>query len=316
MRQPSEIMDGPAPHALGAVRVVTREGPGPDVLRMTLPPRAGDAPLLAVGTQSCGRAVLSHRGLLEPFAPGDVFVVDPAQPWELREPDVFRLHLHLLPRDWAGLPERDLTRLWGVSTQSGTGVAGLLAPVLTTVAARAPSYDRVLAHRIAGSLADLLGTLAVERTAADEGRAGPDDRAVMARTIRRFVNENLSDRALGPERVAARHGVSVRYVHKVFAGQGTTLGRWIRERRLQECRRELARPDGVGTLSFAAVARRWGFADAAHFSRSFRAAYGMSPSEWRRIRAAAADGRAGEVTGPAPGSPRHASRAGDGRTPP
>ncbi|WP_307853105.1 helix-turn-helix domain-containing protein [Kitasatospora sp. RG8] len=37
----------------------------------------------------------------------------------------------------------------------------------------------------------------------------------------------------------------------------------------------------------AAVAGRWGFASASHFSRAFRAAYGVSPREWQ-----AASGRA------------------------
>ncbi|MDX2852994.1 AraC family transcriptional regulator [Streptomyces sp. PA03-3a] len=30
------------------------------------------------------------------------------------------------------------------------------------------------------------------------------------------------------------------------------------------------------------IARRWGFVSPAHFSRSFRAAYGLSPGEWHR----------------------------------
>lgn len=36
-----------------------------------------------------------------------------------------------------------------------------------------------------------------------------------------------------------------------------------------------------GGRTIAAVANRWGFMSATHFSRVFRAAYGMSPSEWR-----------------------------------
>ena len=35
-------------------------------------------------------------------------------------------------------------------------------------------------------------------------------------------------------------------------------------------------------MPVGAVAGRWGFLDAAHFSRSFRDAFGVSPSDWRR----------------------------------
>jgi hypothetical protein len=58
------------------------------------------------------------------------------------------------------------------------------------------------------------------------------------------------------------------------------VGRWIQRRRLEECRRDLEL--GVrGRRTIASVAGRWGFLSATRFSRVFRAAYGMSPSEWR-----------------------------------
>jgi AraC-like DNA-binding protein len=51
--------------------------------------------------------------------------------------------------------------------------------------------------------------------------------------------------------------------------------------RLEGARREISRNESVG---IAAVARRWGFTDATHFGRRFRAAYGISPREWRQVR--------------------------------
>ncbi|MDX2681609.1 AraC family transcriptional regulator [Streptomyces sp. NY05-11A] len=41
--------------------------------------------------------------------------------------------------------------------------------------------------------------------------------------------------------------------------------------------------NGRGSRTIAAVAGRWGFLSAAHFSRVFRSAYGLSPREWRDI---------------------------------
>ncbi|MFF3147826.1 helix-turn-helix domain-containing protein [Streptomyces sp. NPDC057927] len=53
-----------------------------------------------------------------------------------------------------------------------------------------------------------------------------------------------------------------------------------RRRRLDACRRELGR-SANRRPSVAAVAQRWGFSSPSHFSRTFRDAYGMSPSEWQ-----------------------------------
>ncbi|MFI2270975.1 AraC family transcriptional regulator [Catenuloplanes sp. NPDC020197] len=47
-----------------------------------------------------------------------------------------------------------------------------------------------------------------------------------------------------------------------------------------------ARRRSPGPAAVAAVARRWGLTDAAHYSKAFRAAYGLSPREWRAVRRA------------------------------
>jgi len=55
----------------------------------------------------------------------------------------------------------------------------------------------------------------------------------------------------------------------------------IRERRLEHCRAELADAAHAGR-PVAVVGARWGFTDPAHFSRAFRARYGVAPGRFRR----------------------------------
>jgi len=57
---------------------------------------------------------------------------------------------------------------------------------------------------------------------------------------------------------------------------------WIRSRRLEGARRDLADPELAG-LTISALAARWGFGDPARFSRAFRAVYGCSPTEARAV---------------------------------
>ncbi|WP_307036051.1 helix-turn-helix domain-containing protein [Streptomyces canus] len=70
-------------------------------------------------------------------------------------------------------------------------------------------------------------------------------------------------------------------MHKIFEGEDTTVSRWIQSRRLEACRRDLLHREAANR-TIVAVARRWGFTSAAHFSRVFRAAYGMSPQRVAR----------------------------------
>ncbi|MFC5003170.1 AraC family transcriptional regulator [Dactylosporangium cerinum] len=41
-------------------------------------------------------------------------------------------------------------------------------------------------------------------------------------------------------------------------------------------------PGATHRTLISATARRWGFTDPRHFARRFRAAYGITPSEWVR----------------------------------
>ncbi|WP_323138284.1 MULTISPECIES: helix-turn-helix domain-containing protein [unclassified Streptomyces] len=125
----------------------------------------------------------------------------------------------------------------------------------------------------------LVGTLLAERLGRDT-QDTPGGGLALPLRIKAFIDRHLANPDLTLAFIAREHRISVRYLHKLFENESTTAARWIQHRRLDECRSELARRSPV-TPTVAAVARRWGFTNAAHFSRAFRAAYGTSPSEWR-----------------------------------
>jgi AraC-like DNA-binding protein len=93
----------------------------------------------------------------------------------------------------------------------------------------------------------------------------------------RYIERHLLDGAVSPNAIAAAHGVSIRTVNRIFNATGQTVGEVIRIRRLARAREELAESD----RSVSSIAHRWGFSDTSHFSRSFKAHYGSSPTEYR-----------------------------------
>ena len=144
-------------------------------------------------------------------------------------------------------------------------------------------------HLDAGMGNALLGTATVAlaraliSSAADEQRLA---REAMADTlllrVQAYVREHLSDPGLTPDAIAAAHHVSVRQLYKTFASSGLSLEQWIIALRLEGARRDLARADSR-QRTIAAVGRRWGFPNPSHFTQRFRAAYGMTPREWRAL---------------------------------
>jgi AraC-like DNA-binding protein len=90
----------------------------------------------------------------------------------------------------------------------------------------------------------------------------------------------LADPNLSLTTLAAAHHISIRQLQKLFATQGLTISGWIRERRLERARRDLANP-AQPNVPITAIADRWMFANSAHFSRVFKAAYNISPRDYR-----------------------------------
>jgi AraC-like DNA-binding protein len=84
-----------------------------------------------------------------------------------------------------------------------------------------------------------------------------------------------------PARIAAAHGLSVRHVHRLFHESGDTVAAAIRRGRLDRCRADLEDPS-QRARSVTEIALRWGFNDSAHFSRAFKARFGLSPRAARK----------------------------------
>ncbi|OQR66076.1 transcriptional regulator [Streptomyces maremycinicus] len=271
---------------LGFLRITTVEA-GAQRLSRTPAHLSGAVPVpaeacLALGVLTAGTATLVQDGRRAFVDQGDLVVYDTGRPYSLDFPGPFAAHVVHLPRRALGLPEADLRRVTGTAIAGTAGFGALLVNFLTSLTAAVPRCAPAVATRLAAGVVDLFGTL-VEERALEEATpdASPGDHLV--RRIREHIDRNLGDPDLSPQTVAAAHHISVRYLHRLFEGEGVTVARLIQRRRLERCARELHRPDATAP-TVSAVAQRWGFANPAHFSRVFRAAYGRSPREWRGAR--------------------------------
>ncbi|GHF63663.1 hypothetical protein GCM10018790_46940 [Kitasatospora xanthocidica] len=276
-------------HRLGYLRISTLEADAARVSRTAaLIERApGGEPQVGVGVQETGRAVLEQDGRQAEVPPGGLVLYDTARPYAVHYPERFRTHLFHLPRRLLGVPERDLRQAAATAVGPTEGCGPVILPFLGVLAASAHSYPAPVGDRLAGSVADLLGTLVAQLAGARPAGETDAPNAHLVLRVREYIDRHLADPELAPERIAHAHHISVRYLHRIFEGEGVTVSRLIHRRRLEACARELARR-GSTAPTVSAVAQRWGFVNPAHFSRTFRAAYGVSPREWREAPAGAA----------------------------
>ncbi|WP_269857592.1 helix-turn-helix domain-containing protein [Streptomyces sp. RPT161] len=263
---------------LGAVRVSEVSA---DANRVDRTPRLiarSDAEYLLVGVLERGRAVIGQDGREAVLRPGDIACYDTTRPYTLLCREDFSMLEFVLPHRLAHLDSGETVGVTATRFPATEGVAALVSPFLTRLARHSSDYVDS-AESLSRTTGDLLATMLAEQRPRPSSDLQAARRTTLLR-VRTYIDQNLADPDLSPERIANAHHVSLRYLQKLFSEEQTTIAAWIRQRRLEGCRRDLAGPYAADR-TVASIAARWGFMDPAHFSRIFKAAHGLSPSDYR-----------------------------------
>jgi len=199
--------------------------------------------------------------------PYDFSHSDPNALWVLKVPNTTL-------RARVGQPER----LASLRFDATGGVGALFVDMIRLTAARLDEMDATARDVCGKHLVDLLA-LAIDAGDRAIGGAATSVRAAHLYRIERFIRANLSAGNLSPQMVADGCGISVRYLHQLFAIHDNTVCGWIRWQRLLMCDEMLSDPACRKFIS--EIAYRWGFGDQAQFSRHYRAQFGRTPSETR-----------------------------------
>jgi AraC family transcriptional regulator, positive regulator of tynA and feaB len=204
---------------------------------------------------------------------GDVVIWDGHTPTDVEIVEAFHKRTLLFPRDRVLAVCPRLAELRALPPLHDNGPARLLVRYMNALAVE-PALEGA-AGVAAGNAALELLRAAVE-PCVPTGRAAT--REAMRAEIRRYVKTHLQDPELGPASIARAYAISVRALHALFEDVDASVAGLVRTERLARCLEDLQRPNGGSVTD---IAFRWGFCDAAHFSRVFKRAFGLTPSEVR-----------------------------------
>ncbi len=237
-----------------------------------------------VKVQVAGESQVIQRGREAHLAPGDFTLCLSSEPYELHFASDYSQVVLAIPsplmEECVHQPERHL----GVRMAAETGANGLFSQFVTSIAQRLDDMDGVLAQRLEANVIDLLATTlsyAGENQRRDLLCNGV--RQEYLSRIRQFIRKHLGDPRLTPDWIAAAHNISTRYLHMLFEAESVSICRYIQQLRLQACSQALA-DSAFARFTVAEVAYHFGFKDASHFSRAFKAEFGMTPVQYRRER--------------------------------
>lgn len=158
-----------------------------------------------------------------------------------------------------------------------SGIGRLACQFMSTAFDEVAACGPVAATDIADTIAQLVRHSLLERA----GQARPiAARESLRDRIKSFIDAHLRDPQLSMDQIAAACNCGKRNLHKVFRDEGTTISQYLWYARLDRCRSDLENP-ALADRSITDIAYSWGFNGSAHFSRAFKAEYGVSPRLYR-----------------------------------
>lgn len=273
--QPADFSGALSSVAVGDLQLAEVLGDCSHVRRSMATIRRADPGVIKVGLQLQGHSTVQQHSRQATLAPGELAIYDTSVEYGLHLTDSFDMLVAVIPRRALRVADRELTDATARTISTAEGAGALLRPLLLSL--RSTDQGSSLAiPLIEDAVADIVS--AVVRSSAPVDSLGSGETVLLS--ARAFIEAYLGDPTLCPTAVASHHHVSVRHLQKLFAYDGHTVAGFIRQRRLERCRRDLA-DRAQSHRSVGAICAANGLVDASHFSRLFKQAYGESPRAYR-----------------------------------
>lgn len=224
-----------------------------------------------------GDVVISHHLGMTALKEGQFTLLDNSLPRTMFVYNQVSLLLISIPRQILQryIPAPEDVEAQVLLNQMNANGSSLFGPVLS-----------LWEHMKKGSLREFAPTIAEDLLGDIAGAYSRHCRLQSSRAVRRvseakqFIEAQLGNPELSVEGIAQGLGVSSRYLRGLFHGS-EKLSHYILRRRLEESANQLANVLHQN-CSITSIAFRCGFNSTAHFSRAFKAQFGMTPRDYRR----------------------------------
>jgi AraC-like DNA-binding protein len=227
-----------------------------------------------------GRRTVSQLGREATAEPGGAVLSSNAEPSTIIVPGPSCFACIAVPRKPLMALVPNLDDLLVRPLPGDAGVLQLLESYLTVLEDARLAETPGLQHAIVTHIHDLVAVVLGSLRDHMEIASGRGIRAARLHAIKTDIARNLADGDVSAGALSMRHRVTVRYIHKLFEGEGTTLSKFVLGQRLSRVHRMLTDPrNGGQTISALAFAA--GFGDLSTFNHAFRRFFGATPSDVR-----------------------------------
>jgi len=168
----------------------------------------------------------------------------------------------------------------GRSIRNDNPALRLLIRYLDAVQAGTEFETHAIARTVSTHILDLAALALGARGDVAEQAHVRGVRAGRLDAIRSDIRNRLGYSELSVDEIASRHGISPRYVRKLFEEQGSSFSVFLLAERLEKARLMLGDRRYMH-LNIARIAHEAGFSDVSYFNRTFRRRFLATPSDIR-----------------------------------
>ena len=232
-----------------------------------------------VSIQTRGHGKIVQDGRMADLAPGDFALYDSTRPYELIFDGAFQQHVLQLPGAVLRSRLRDTQTLTARKVCGDRGAGHLMIGMIEALAADIDTLEAGSVAAIAESVENIL----VAGLCSLPGATDPVASQLTSYhrdQIKAYALQRLRDPQLSVNAIATHLRLSPSTIYRAFAAEPVSLNTWIWNQRLDGAKRDICDPALAGR-TITEIAFAWGFNDAAHFSRIFRARFGCSARELR-----------------------------------
>ncbi|MBZ0331212.1 helix-turn-helix domain-containing protein [Halomonas sp. ANAO-440] len=222
-----------------------------------------------------GRERVRQGSFAAELTPGSMLIWDSGEACEFDVLESLDKTTLFFSKDWLDRMIGRSELPTGVMDTSG-GFGALFRSRILTLDGMLGSVDGVALDHLGRSLAEDI----IYAVGNHAHRIVPPRAALVAR-VTAIMEAAFRNPKLSPGVIAARAGISVRYLHQLFQDADETVCARLLRLRLDAVAHDLRDP-ALANASLTQIGFANGFASSAHLSRSFRNRYGISPSQWRR----------------------------------
>jgi len=268
----------------GEVVLTRLEGNRHRVMKNDRQVRGSEVGYLKIVAPYRGSAGVEQSGRQVWVSPGEWSLYDTTDVYQVANPTRVEHLIVMVPK--ASLADRDfpLHQLTARRLGAGGGISRLALQAMRGAWYELPSIAPDAARGLGETIVQLIRLSLLELA----GRASaPTQRESLRERIKELVDRRLGDPSLSVDAIAVALNCSRRQLYNAFGDEPDGVAGYVLARRLEACRRDLADPAQQGR-SITEIALDRGFNHPAHFSRTFKARFGITPSEARRPRVAVA----------------------------